>query len=217
MQVLEKLSKLYKGLRSYYNSIEYFRYDVWIFLWLQPSLDVDTYRYYSWPSVSCPVMLSGLPCPWPWRRWPILPKLIHNSKYVIFSLSPSFPLSLICAQILCDRNQYFCCFFNWQEFHWDQSTKDTILSSFFWGYICTQVLGNIIAQRWGAQKVLSGALAFNGLLTLSVYPAAHYGGWEYVCITRIIAGFAQGTIMPTLHTLLSKWSPSEERGRLGQS
>ncbi|XP_035730522.1 putative inorganic phosphate cotransporter [Vespa mandarinia] len=101
-----------------------------------------------------------------------------------------------------------------EEFHWDQSTKDTILSSFFWGYICTQILGNIIAQRWGAQKVLSGALAINGLLTLSVHSAAHYGGWEYVCVTRIIAGFAQGTVMPTLHTLLSKWSPSDERGRL---
>ncbi|KAL2712030.1 putative inorganic phosphate cotransporter [Vespula squamosa] len=101
-----------------------------------------------------------------------------------------------------------------EEFHWDQSTKDTILSSFFWGYVCTQILGNVIAQRWGAQKVLFGALAITGLLTILVHPAAHYGGWEFVCVTRIISGFAQGTIMPTLHTLLSKWSPSEERGRL---
>ncbi|KAI4481748.1 hypothetical protein M0804_009269 [Polistes exclamans] len=101
-----------------------------------------------------------------------------------------------------------------EEFHWDQTTKDTILSSFFWGYICTQVLGNIIAQRWGAQKVLSCSVIINGLLTLSVHAAAHYGGWEAVCGTRIVAGFFQGTVMPTMHMLLSKWSPSEERGRL---
>lgn len=102
---------------------------------------------------------------------------------------------------------------DFKEYKWDQPTKDTILSSFFWGYICTQILGNIIAQHWGAQKVFSTALGINGILTLSVYPAASLG-WEVVCFTRVVAGFCQGTIMPTLHMLLARWSPSEERGRL---
>ncbi|KAK2581048.1 hypothetical protein KPH14_006091 [Odynerus spinipes] len=103
---------------------------------------------------------------------------------------------------------------DFEEYNWDQSTKDTILSSFFWGYICTQVLGNIIAQYWGVKRIFSLGIAVNAILTLAVYPAAHYGGWEIICFIRVIAGLCQGAIMPMLHTLLARWAPREERGRL---
>lgn len=101
-----------------------------------------------------------------------------------------------------------------EEFAWDDGVKNVILSSFFWGYICTQIPGSILALRWGAQKFFAIALMVCGVITLFIPPAAHYGGWEVVCAIRVITGLCQGTVLPTLHMLLSKWAPLEERGRL---
>nr|XP_012143479.1 PREDICTED: putative inorganic phosphate cotransporter isoform X1 [Megachile rotundata] len=101
-----------------------------------------------------------------------------------------------------------------EEFNWDNTIKNNILSSFFWGYVCTQLIGSIIAQRWGAQKLYAGAQLICGAVTLSVPFLSHYCGWEAVCASRVIAGLSQGTVLPCLHTLLSKWVPPEERGRM---
>ncbi|XP_031831623.1 putative inorganic phosphate cotransporter [Nomia melanderi] len=103
---------------------------------------------------------------------------------------------------------------DYEEFAWDNSVKDIVLSSFFWGYVCTQIIGSVIAQRWGAHKLFSLAQFVCGIVTLFVPLAAHYSGWEAVCVSRIIAGLCQGTVLPSLHTLLSKWAPIEERGRM---
>ncbi|XP_029674847.1 putative inorganic phosphate cotransporter [Formica exsecta] len=103
---------------------------------------------------------------------------------------------------------------NFEEFDWSESVKHIILSSFFWGYTCTQIPASILAQRWSAQRLLSATLIISGLLTLSSPFAAHYSGWQAVIAARVICGLAQGATLPSLHTLLSKWSPPEERGRL---
>lgn len=101
-----------------------------------------------------------------------------------------------------------------KEFDWDMRIKNLILSSFFWGYTCTQIPASILAQQWIAQRLFSLTLIIAGLLTLSGPIAASYGGWQTVVATRVICGLAQGTVLPCLHTLLSKWAPPEERGRL---
>lgn len=40
-----------------------------------------------------------------------------------------------------------------QYFPWDSVQKGYILSSFFYGYLCTQVIGGIIAQKIGGSLV----------------------------------------------------------------
>ncbi|KYQ60191.1 Putative inorganic phosphate cotransporter [Trachymyrmex zeteki] len=103
---------------------------------------------------------------------------------------------------------------NFEEFHWEESVKHIILSSFFWGYTITQIPASILTQRWTAQGLFSVTLVISGLLTLATPMAAHYGGWQMVIACRIICGLVQGAVLPCLHTLLSRWSPPEERGRL---
>lgn len=97
---------------------------------------------------------------------------------------------------------------------WDDKIKGVIQSSFFWGYVCTQIIGSIVAQRWGAHKLYSLALFACGLVTLLIPVLSQYSGWEAVCASRVIAGLFQGSVLPCLHTLLSKWAPMEERGRM---
>jgi len=101
-----------------------------------------------------------------------------------------------------------------KEFKWNEPVKHMILSSFFWGYTCTQIPASILIQRWSAQALFSVTLIISGLLTLSTPIAAHYGGWQTGIASRGMCGLVQGSVLPCLHTLLSRWSPPEERGRL---
>lgn len=102
-----------------------------------------------------------------------------------------------------------------QTFDWESPTQALILSSFFWGYVITQVPAGQIAQRFGARKLLTISVFICGGVSLLIPIAASYGGWILVCVCRVIMGFCQGCLLPSLHTLLSKWAPPEERGRLG--
>jgi MFS transporter, ACS family, solute carrier family 17 (sodium-dependent inorganic phosphate cotransporter), other len=40
-----------------------------------------------------------------------------------------------------------------QYFPWDSKQKGYVLSSFFYGYLCTQVIGGVIAARIGGNLV----------------------------------------------------------------
>lgn len=41
------------------------------------------------------------------------------------------------------------------------------------------------------------------------------GGWVALCILRSMQGFSQGFVIPSTHTLLGRWVPTNERNRLG--
>ena len=91
-----------------------------------------------------------------------------------------------------------------------------VLSSFFWGYVVTQIPSGYLANVWSAQKVLVGGLLIcsiaNGLVPL----LAKYGDWPAVCVGRMIMGLSQACLLPCTQTLLARWCPPEERARLGR-
>nr|CAD7427055.1 unnamed protein product [Timema monikensis] len=59
------------------------------------------------------------------------------------------------------------------EFDWDSKTQGLLLSSFFFGYICTQILGGWLASRIGGNKVYGIGIAATSILTI-VMPAVTY-------------------------------------------
>ncbi|XWS39674.1 hypothetical protein CRYUN_Cryun18bG0075100 [Craigia yunnanensis] len=75
----------------------------------------------------------------------------------------------------------------------NQSSKGTILSTFYYGYACSHVLGG-----WAAQKI---------------------GGKEdpnrvkILVVACLLVGVAQGFIFPSIHTVLAQWVPPHERSR----
>ncbi|XP_073844725.1 major Facilitator Superfamily Transporter 12 isoform X2 [Musca autumnalis] len=99
-------------------------------------------------------------------------------------------------------------------YDWDPSTKSLILSSFFWGYVACQIPASLMAKRFGGKVVLGISTCVGSILTILHPLAADKGGWEFVCVLRVLIGFNQGTVYPCMHTLLSKWVPRQERGFL---
>ena len=49
------------------------------------------------------------------------------------------------------------------EFDWDKKVQGNILSAFFYGYVCTQLLGGCISDKWGGKV---GMLFGIGILSL---------------------------------------------------
>ncbi|XP_011506402.1 PREDICTED: putative inorganic phosphate cotransporter [Ceratosolen solmsi marchali] len=99
------------------------------------------------------------------------------------------------------------------RFDWNEQTQNLVLSSFFWGYVVTQVPGGMMTQRWGAQRLLGISVGLCALATLLIPLAAAYGDYVLVCTCRVFCGLCQGVVPPVLHTLLAKWVPHLERGR----
>ena len=78
-----------------------------------------------------------------------------------------------------------------QEYQWSTGTQSQILSSFFWGYVITQIPAGQLAQRFGAKILLTGSLFVASLFTILTPPAAELGDWGLTCATRVVQGLAQ--------------------------
>lgn len=98
------------------------------------------------------------------------------------------------------------------EFNWSPSTVGLIQSSFFWGYLLTQVAGGIWADTVGGKFVLGFAVVWWSIATI-VTPIAAGLGLPFLLVTRAIMGIGEGVAMPAMNNLLSRWVPVAERSR----
>ncbi|XP_017868714.1 PREDICTED: putative inorganic phosphate cotransporter isoform X1 [Drosophila arizonae] len=101
------------------------------------------------------------------------------------------------------------------EYDWTEAEKSYILSSFFWGYIITQFLGGYLCKLFGVKNVMFWATFASGVCSAVTPLFIGWGGWATYCGIRVLMGFAQGLIFPCIHQHLARWSPPEERNRLG--
>ncbi|KAM8711215.1 hypothetical protein ACLKA7_000365 [Drosophila subpalustris] len=101
------------------------------------------------------------------------------------------------------------------EYDWSAAEKSYIISSFFWGNIFTQFLGGYLCKLFGVKRVMLWATFSSGVCSAVTPPMIYWGGWGAYCGIRVIMGCAQGVIFPSMHQHLARWSPPEERNRLG--
>ncbi|XP_055339783.1 sialin-like isoform X3 [Paramacrobiotus metropolitanus] len=96
------------------------------------------------------------------------------------------------------------------KFDWDGKTQGLILSSFFWGFILTQIPGGWFSRKFGAKYPFGLAVLLSGLFGLLMPVAAT---WHYSALLtlRILQGVVQGVSMPAAHHLLGLWAPPNER------
>lgn len=100
-------------------------------------------------------------------------------------------------------------------YDWDASTKNLLLSGFFWGYVVAQVPSGLLAKRYGGKITLAVSTLICGIVTILHPLAARLGDWQLFLACRILVGVTQGTVYPCVHTLLAKWTPTPERSLLG--
>ncbi|CAF1936344.1 unnamed protein product [Rotaria magnacalcarata] len=88
-----------------------------------------------------------------------------------------------------------------------------ILSSYFGGYIVTQIPAGYLAGRYGVRFLYSGAIIVSSLATIAM-PFVTSIHWIAFTMFQILVGLAHGTIWPCIVVIMTHWAPSNERGKL---
>jgi ACS family sodium-dependent inorganic phosphate cotransporter len=99
-----------------------------------------------------------------------------------------------------------------EEFGWDHYWRGWVMSSFFIGYLLTQVPGGWLAGKFGGKWVLAGGVLLWSLFTALTPPAA-FGGMVVLIATRIVMGMGEGVTFPSIYALFSRWVPTSRRSR----
>ncbi|GFR49337.1 hypothetical protein Agub_g11299 [Astrephomene gubernaculifera] len=99
-----------------------------------------------------------------------------------------------------------------QQYGWGAATMGLVQSSFFWGYLLTQVAGGVLADKLGGKSVLGLGVLWWSLATAAT-PAAAACGLPTLLAARALMGVGEGVAMPAMNALLAKWVPTGERGR----
>ncbi|GFS61402.1 hypothetical protein NPIL_404482, partial [Nephila pilipes] len=76
------------------------------------------------------------------------------------------------------------------NYNWDPETQGFILSSFYYGYVATQLPGGILCERLGSKWLFGGGI----LITTSLYlfvPLAASWGVTAVAAIRILEGLGE--------------------------
>ncbi|CAF0792094.1 unnamed protein product [Brachionus calyciflorus] len=96
---------------------------------------------------------------------------------------------------------------------WSPLLQGYILSSFFYGYIITQIPAAYFSNYYGGKNLFGFGVGISAFLCL-LMPGAAYLGPKMLMFLRILQGLSQGFIYPSMHCLWSKWCPPNERSRL---
>lgn len=99
-----------------------------------------------------------------------------------------------------------------KEFNWNSATVGLIQSSFFWGYLLTQIVGGIWADKIGGKLVLGFGVVWWSIATI-LTPVAARVSLPFLLMMRAFMGIGEGVAMPAMNNLLSKWIPVSERSR----
>ena len=95
-----------------------------------------------------------------------------------------------------------------------------VFSAFLLGYALFQVPGGVLADRWGARRVLAGAalwwVAGTVLLALVGWPPLALGAGSAsiaLLVVRFVIGVGEAPTFPAAAQAVSRWIPPAQRGR----
>ena len=94
------------------------------------------------------------------------------------------------------------------DFGWSPEEQGRVLSSFFVGYLLTQIAGGWLAERLGGNVVLGAGVVFWSLFTL-LTPVAAAGGLAALLMARVLMGVGEGITFPSIYALFGRWIPVE--------
>jgi sugar phosphate permease len=100
-----------------------------------------------------------------------------------------------------------------KELGYSSSDSGLILSSFFIGYIFSQLPGGHLAAKFGAKPIIGCSIFLSGLVSAAT-PAAARSSFSALIALRIALGLVQGALYPSIMTLWSVWAPPMERSKM---
>lgn len=95
---------------------------------------------------------------------------------------------------------------------WSETEKGFVLSSFFIGYMAAQILGGVLADKFGGKRVLGISLILWSIFTI-LTPVAAAITFPALIIARIGLGLGEAPLSPAALSLFGKWVPEAERSR----
>ena len=97
------------------------------------------------------------------------------------------------------------------QYHWSHVEEAHVLAGFFYGYVCSQLLGSLLSARLGGRRVLFWATVVWSLATL-LTPEAAQIGMPLLVTFRVILGLAEGFAFPSIYQIFST-SDADQRSR----
>lgn len=98
-----------------------------------------------------------------------------------------------------------------REYNWPGSVSGLIQSSFFWGYMLSQIPGGYLCARFGGRRVLPYAVS---LWTLAIGMIPFVGGTvSGLCLARASVGLAEAVTPSAITDMVARTVPKEERSR----
>ena len=140
-------------------------------------------------------MPGGRWCAWPLPRRVVLAVMGHAMWAICYADRTNISLAIVPMA---------------EEKGWDSDQQGRVLSSFFFGYVTTQVLGGWLSLRYGGKPVLAAAVALWSTSTL-LTPLAADAPFSVLLLCRITMGIGEGMALPCLHHLTGRWIPMTER------
>jgi predicted MFS family arabinose efflux permease len=86
----------------------------------------------------------------------------------------------------------------------------TIQTAYFWTYALAQVPIGLIADRWGARRVM---IACTLLLALGALAFAASGTYAAAILARMLVGLGAAAVWVPGMQLITRWFPPDQRGR----
>eukprot|EP01113_Clastostelium_recurvatum_P023708 TRINITY_DN2825_c0_g1_i3.p1 TRINITY_DN2825_c0_g1~~TRINITY_DN2825_c0_g1_i3.p1 ORF type:complete len:485 (+),score=73.74 TRINITY_DN2825_c0_g1_i3:107-1561(+) len=98
-----------------------------------------------------------------------------------------------------------------EEYGWSSEVHGLVLSSFFWGYIITQMPAGFLCDKFGGKNVLGAGIALAGAFTIITPFTA--SSLPLLLLCRCMTGIVEGVAYPTVHWLMARWAHENERSR----
>lgn len=103
------------------------------------------------------------------------------------------------------------------ETHLYEWNEELVLPSFYIGYVLGHIPAGILSDLYGGKQVLGVSIISLVVLTFITPPILSITDGNFFCllVLQIISGFPTGMMNPSVNSILSHWTPIQERATLG--
>ncbi|XP_058066948.1 putative inorganic phosphate cotransporter [Anopheles bellator] len=98
------------------------------------------------------------------------------------------------------------------RYEWSQSIQSHILGAYFYGYLLTSLPAGPLAERYGPQRLIGYSFLLCAAVT-ALFPLLAMIDATAIIAGRFLIGFLSGCVYPTLHNVISRWIPPNEKSK----